>query len=115
MNFVADMGKKPTPKHTLERIDTDKGYEPGNCRWASHTEQMNNRSINRVIVAFGRTHTLAEWCRELGMERETIRDRLARGATPEEALSSGRFVSARIGRPRLIGPLRLKQARKRSA
>ena len=42
-NFLADVGRKPSPKHTLDRIDNDKGYEPGNCRWATWKEQRANR------------------------------------------------------------------------
>jgi hypothetical protein len=45
-NFLADMGRKPDPELTLERIDNSKGYEPANCKWATMKEQSNNTRRN---------------------------------------------------------------------
>lgn len=42
-NFLADMGRKPSPEHSIERMENSSNYEPGNCKWATRSEQMKNR------------------------------------------------------------------------
>lgn len=66
-NFLKDMGAKPTPSHTLDRINNDGDYTPANCRWATRREQNNNASFNKHITFKNKRYTLAEMARELKM------------------------------------------------
>ena len=61
--FLADVGRRPSPHHTLERRSNTRGYTPSNVRWATRREQANNRRTNRRITLNGVTHTIAEWSR----------------------------------------------------
>lgn len=85
--FVADMGWRPLGT-TLDRHPDQSGdYEPGNCRWATETQQHRNCRNNRMITAFGVTKCLAEWSESTGVYRELIAIRLRRGWPPERAVS----------------------------
>ena len=72
---------------TLERKDNDKGYSPDNCRWATPTEQSNNRRSNRYLEAFGKRQTMAQWSRETGISKGTLYSRLKNGWSVERAVS----------------------------
>lgn len=85
-NFIADMGHRPSDKHSIERINNDGNYEPTNCKWATKKEQCNNMRTNRFLVFNGESKTMSQWAESLGVSRDTIRGRLRRGATVEQAL-----------------------------
>ena len=126
--FLDHIGPRPSPAHSLDRIDNDKGYYPGNVRWTDRKTQQNNRRPIQVRVndfgwgigftkgeakqgkgprqsplvpLAGRVQTLAEWAKELDMCPATIRQRLQRGLSPEQALNpnTSRKGESRNARP----------------
>lgn len=85
VNFLADMGPIPAG-HTLDRIDSNGGYSPENCRWATPTIQSRNTSRNRQLTYDGRTQCLAAWAEERGIPRKTLTARLVYGWPLGQAL-----------------------------
>lgn len=88
--FFADMGERP-PGHSVERIDNDGPYSPENCEWAAKVTQMNNMRSNHCITYQGKTQSLADWARELGIDYHRLRARIERGVPVERAFSAERL------------------------
>lgn len=93
--FFRDMGERPTAKHSLERINNNGNYEPGNVRWATRQEQNNNRSNNHVLEYGGERKTLANWARSLGVPARRLHSRLAYGWSVERTLTEPPRASRR--------------------
>lgn len=122
-NFLAAVGPKPSPELTLDRIDNNKGYEPGNLCWATRTQQQFNRRKQKcrvedlgwglkpmkttcingrqftirspIVECNGQAKSLREWSEELGLSTRTLKQRLMRGIKPEQALVSSRLNASR--------------------
>ena len=78
MQFLADVGERPSAAHTLDRIDNDVGYSKANCRWATKMEQARNTRSNHMLAFEGKTQCVATWAEELQMSASVIYDRLNR-------------------------------------
>ena len=98
LQFVEDMGKRPSKKHSLNRINNDGNYEPSNCTWSTQRVQMNNMQKNRWITSNGITLTLAQWSQKTGLSSPRILARLKSGKTIFSRLASrkGLFNGRRL-------------------
>ena len=84
--FDSDVPDPPSDKHTIDRIDNTKGYEPGNVRWVTTAEQHRNQSNCRWIEFDGRTQLLTDWAKELGITDSTLHGRIKKWGI-QQALS----------------------------
>lgn len=84
-NFLADMGERPRGM-SIDRIDNNGNYEPGNCRWSDAITQANNRRTNTVVVFGDRRGTVSQLARMFGRNPELVRARIKRGWSIGESL-----------------------------
>lgn len=86
--FYADMGPRPSPKHSLDRIDNNGPYCKENCRWATIKEQCNNRRSSRMLTHNGEARTVSQWSEKLELNLSTLTSRLRLGWSDEKAITT---------------------------
>jgi hypothetical protein len=85
--FLDDMRDRPSKKHSLDRIDCNGNYEPGNCRWATMNEQQRNKTNNRVVVFRDVQMIMQDAVKQSGIPEWTVYERLSRGWSEQRALT----------------------------
>jgi hypothetical protein len=89
--FLREVGPRPTAKHTLERKDNSKGYEPGNCEWATRRKQTMNRRNARMVMYKGKPTWLPDACLDAGLPYGTVKSRMRLGWAEEDLFRPALF------------------------
>lgn len=100
-SFLSDVGGRPSPELTIDRIDNNKGYQPGNVHWATNAEQGTNKRTNRRVTIGDKSQTISQWAREKGFCPYTLYGRFHRGMTGDSLIGP---LYARVSRlaPRCV-------------
>lgn len=91
-NFLEDMRERPSVNHSLNRLDNNGDYSPSNCVWSTDKEQSNNRRTNHLLTLDNKTQTIQQWCDEYNIPDSTFHNRLRRGWSVREAITTPRMT-----------------------
>ena len=91
-SFFKHVGPRPSPAHSLGRIDNNRNYEPGNVRWETTSQQSRNKSTTNYLTLNGITRSRADWSDLLGLGPTTVKNRLIRGWSIEKALTTPSII-----------------------
>jgi hypothetical protein len=86
--FLSAAGRRPTPKHSIDRIDNDGHYEAGNVKWSTSREQGRNMSTTRLVTIGGEAKSVSEWCQIYHMNRRFVYDRIKKGWDVVQAITT---------------------------
>lgn len=89
--FFEHLGPKPNPKYSLDRIDNNRGYEPGNVKWSNGYEQASNKTNNRMFTICCQTKTLKAWSIDFGVPYKRAHERIQYGWPILQALDPRNF------------------------
>lgn len=92
-SFVSDMGLKPSPEHSIDRIDVNGNYEPSNCKWSTKIEQARNMRNARIVLIEGKSYHVAELQDQYGVDMRTIYYRSSLGWPLDKVISKERFYN----------------------
>lgn len=90
--FLTDMGERPNRHHTIDRIDVNGSYEPGNCQWATIKQQRRNARDTVFVERLGRKIKLSDLCEQEGKDYSIVHGRLRLGWYIETALSTPKWA-----------------------
>lgn len=98
-NFIQDMGPRPSPEHSVERVDNNGDYTPENCRWATQKEQVYNSRKAVLLTVNGVTAVQSDWARAAGIRQSVLGRRLRSGWSLEKAITTPTRISHKGGMP----------------
>lgn len=96
-NFISDMGRAPSPSHSIERRNNNDAYTPDNCYWTTQVVQCNNQRKNRFLTHNNQTLSVSQWSKLLGIATQTLFQRLDRGWPVDRVLTPFKFLQGRHG------------------